>query len=116
VRFRQIKLLLVIISLTVATQTQALSRKVWDSYNEREQMIHLVGAFEGLMIDPSPHEVKLFDCFKETKTDIVQLHELVVENYNLSFWKHSNQDNIPASIVLLSALKTYCIAKGYEFD
>ena len=38
------------------------------------------------------------------------------QEYNSSFWTHSNQENMPAAIMLISALKKYCIAKGYNFD
>mgnify|MGYP001217003089 CR=1 FL=1 len=99
-----------------ATQVNAFSKTLWDLYDEREQKIHLLGAFEGLMINPSPNEITLYGCFRDTKINADQLHELVVEEYNSSFWKHSNQENVPASAVLLSALKQFCIAKGYSFE
>ena len=82
--------------------------------NETEQMIHLLCAFEGLMMNPSPSEQVLYDCFKETKTSLVQLHDLVVEEYNSSFWKHSNQENMPAAIMLISALKKILHRQGIQ--
>ena len=102
--------------MVFATQANAFSKKLWDLYDEREQKIHLLGAFEGLMINPSPCETTLYECFRNTKTNVDQLHELVVEGYNSSFWKHSNQENIPASVVLLNALQQFCVAKGYNFE
>ena len=108
--------ILLLFFMTFATQADAFSKRIWDMYNEREQMIHLLGVFEGLMTDPSPEEAMLYNCFRETKTSLVQVHELVVEEYNSSFWKHSNQENVPSSIVLLAALEVFCIAKGYNFD
>ena len=110
------RFIFIAIIMTFATQADAFSKNLWDRYDEREQMIHLLGAFEGLMMNPSPNEMKVYDCFRETKISLVQIHELVVEEYNSSFWKHSNQQNVPASIILLSALETFCIAKGYNFE
>ena len=94
--------ILLLFFITLAPQADAFNKKVWMRYNETDQMIHLLGAFEGLMMNPSPSEQVLYKCFKEV--------------YNSSFWKHSNQENMPAAIMLISALKKYCIAKGYNFD
>ena len=108
--------ILLLFFITLAPQADAFNKKVRMRYNETDQVIHLLGAFEGLMMNPSPSEQVLYECFKETKTSLVQLHNLVLEEYNSSFWKHSNQENMPAAIMLISALKKYCIAKGYNFD
>ena len=102
-------------SIIVASQASAFNKSVWDMYDQQGQMVHLLGAFEGLMINPGPEEMKLYECFTETKINLLQLHELVAEEYDSSYWKHSNQENVAATIILISALKRFCIAKGYNF-
>lgn len=114
-RLRQIKLLPLVFLITLVTQANAFNKSVWDRYDQQGQMVHLLGAFEGLMINPGPEEMKLYECFTETKINLLQLHELVAEEYNSSYWKHSNQENVAATIILISAMKRFCIAKGYNF-
>jgi hypothetical protein len=108
--------LTIIISLTLCVPAQAFSKKRWDSFNVEQQYFYMLGVFEGLMVDPGLREQTLYLCWYETKTTYDVLYDLVLENYESSFWKHSDQENIGVAVVLMSALEQYCVAKGYKFD
>lgn len=110
------KHILLSISLILATQSYAMTKKTWDSMNDASQMIYLLGVWEGLMIDPQTLEQELYTCYKETGVGWDKIYDLVREQYNSSFWKDSNQTNAPSGIMLLVGLKEYCIAKGFTFS
>ena len=109
------KKLLAILLIVLATQSHAMSKKLWDSMDDANQMIYLLGVWEGLMIDPQTFEQELYTCYEETGVGWDKIYDLVVEQYNSSFWKDSNQANAPSAIMLLVGLKEYCIAKGFTF-
>ena len=90
------KHILLSISLILATQSYAMTKKTWDSMNDASQMIYLLGVWEGLMIDPQTLEQELYTCYKETGVGWDKIYDLVREQYNSSFWKDSNQTNAPS--------------------
>jgi len=107
--------------LLIASEASALNRKVWDSLTREQQNIYLIGAFEVILTgepDEPLHTYKsvLWQCYEQEKFDSDFMRELVVEEYQSSFYKYSKQENIGAGMILLTALEKFCRAKGFEFD
>ena len=105
--------------LMFASETSALNRTIWDRLTQEQQNIYLVGAFEMILTgEPGEplhtYKAVLWQCYEQEKFDADFMRELVVEEYQSSFYKHSNQENIGAGTILLSALEKFCRAKGFE--
>ena len=105
--------------LLFASEASAFNRKIWDGLTRGQQNAYLIGAFEVIITsepDEPLHTYKsvLWQCYKQEKFDADFMRELVVEEYQSSFYKHSNQENIGAGTMLLSALEKFCRAKGFE--
>lgn len=107
--------------LSFAGQAAAMNKDLWDVLTTDQQGAYLIGAFEMILTgEPNAplqqYKQTLWQCYEQEKFDVQLMLELVQESYESSFWRHSNQENVGAGLVLQAAMTEYCIAKGFEFD